>query len=74
MEAVDVEAPMPGTVLEVMVSKGDTVGAEDELLIVESMKMEVPITAPAAGTVSEVLVSDGVAIAEGDVLMRISTG
>jgi biotin carboxyl carrier protein len=54
--SVDVKAPMPGKILEVMVKVGDKVNEDDELLILEAMKMENPIYAPAGGTVKEIKV------------------
>jgi acetyl-CoA/propionyl-CoA carboxylase, biotin carboxylase, biotin carboxyl carrier protein len=58
--AGSLEAPMPGTVLLVHVADGDVVAAGDVLLVLESMKMELPITAPTDGTVT------GLALAPGD--------
>lgn len=54
--SVDVKAPMPGKILEVLVNVGDQVNEDDELLILEAMKMENPIYAPASGTVKEIKV------------------
>ena len=54
--SVDVKAPMPGKILEVLVKAGDKVNEDDELLILEAMKMENPIYAVAGGTVKEITV------------------
>ena len=54
--SVDVKAPMPGKILEVLVKVGDKVNEDDELLILEAMKMENPIYAVAGGTVKEIKV------------------
>jgi biotin carboxyl carrier protein len=54
--SVDVKAPMPGKILEVLVNVGDKVNEDDELLILEAMKMENPIYAPANGTVKDIKV------------------
>jgi biotin carboxyl carrier protein len=54
--SVDVKAPMPGKILEVLVNVGDQVNEDDELVILEAMKMENPIYAPAGGTVKEIKV------------------
>jgi biotin carboxyl carrier protein len=62
---------MPATVLEVNVSVGDTVAFEDELILIESMKMQVPITAPCDGVVKEVLVAPGDVIESDVVVMRL---
>ena len=61
-------APMPGTVLAVHVTPGDTVARGQLLMIVEAMKMEHRITAPAAGTVSEVRARPGDQVNGGDLL------
>jgi biotin carboxyl carrier protein len=49
---------MPGTIAEILVNVGDKVQADDELIILEAMKMENPICAPAAGTVKEIKVNE----------------
>jgi biotin carboxyl carrier protein len=54
--SVKIEAVMPGTINEIFVSVGDQVKEDDELLILEAMKMENPICAPVAGKVSEIKV------------------
>jgi len=55
---VDVEAPFPGTVLQILVSVGDTVKEDDEILIIEAMKMQNPVASPADGRVSEIRVKE----------------
>ena len=62
-------APMPGIVLRVNVTVGDTVAAKDELLVLEAMKMEHRITAPVAGTVSAIHVAAGDNVAAGTPLI-----
>jgi len=52
----DVKAPMPGKILEVLVNVGDQVNEDDELIILEAMKMENPIYAPVGGTIKEIKV------------------
>ena len=54
----DIVAPMPGTVIEILVKPGDTVKADDEIVILESMKMENPICATSDGTVKEIKISE----------------
>jgi len=71
MALQDVPAPMPGTVKEFLVGVGDRVNLGEELLIVESMKMEIPIESPAAGTVAEVLAEPSQRVDEGALLMRL---
>ncbi len=71
MAQQDVPAPMRGTMLEVLVSPGDTVTPGMELAIIESMKMEIPVEAESTGVVTEVLVSQGQPVEEGDALLRM---
>lgn len=54
--SLEVKAPMPGKILEVLVKVGDQVKEDDELIMLEAMKMENPIYAPAGGTVKEIKV------------------
>lgn len=54
--STEVKAPMPGKILEVLVKVGDSVKEDDELIMLEAMKMENPIYAPAGGTVKEIKV------------------
>lgn len=68
-----VKALMPGRVVRVSVSKGDTVRKGAGLLILEAMKMENEIQAPADGTVDEVFVQPGQTVEVGAELVRISS-
>jgi biotin carboxyl carrier protein len=65
----EVKAELVGNVWKVRTSVGAQVAEEDELLILESMKMEIPVTAPRAGTVREVRVREGEVVKEGQVLV-----
>ncbi len=55
----NVTAPMAGKIVDVKVKVGDRVQEDDEVLILEAMKMEMPIVAPAAGVVKEIKISVG---------------
>ena len=57
--------------MELIAAPGGHVGAGEELLIVESMKMEIPVEAPVGGTLLEYLVEPGQAVEEGRVVARI---
>ena len=65
----ELRAPMVGRIIEVMVAPGAAVGEEDEVLVLESMKMQIPISAPRSGTIREVRVTVGDSVQEGDVLL-----
>lgn len=67
-----VESPVVGTVWKIEVAVGETVAEGDAVLILESMKMEIPVEAEVAGTITEILVEEGEAVAEGDVLTLIT--
>lgn len=71
MARFTVQSEVAGTVWKVEVSVGDAVQADQSLVILESMKMEIPAGAPRAGTVLQVLVAEGEAVAEGQDLVVI---
>jgi len=73
MPTIDIPAPMAGSLKELLVAVGDTVAAGAELLIIESMKMEIPLESPVAGRVSEILTAAPEQINEGQVLIRLET-
>ena len=66
---VNVEAHITGTIFRIETAVGDTVKEGDELIIIESMKMEMPVEAPVGGTVAEIRVEEGQSVEEGDVLL-----
>ncbi len=64
-----IEAHITGTVWKVEVAVGDTIEEGDTVVILESMKMEMPVEAEDVGTVKEILVSEGQSVSEGDPLV-----
>jgi acetyl-CoA carboxylase biotin carboxyl carrier protein len=64
-----VEAHITGTVWKIEVSVGDAVEEGDTVVVLESMKMEMPVEAEDEGTVKEILVAEGQAVSEGDALV-----
>jgi acetyl-CoA carboxylase biotin carboxyl carrier protein len=66
-----VTAPVTGTVWKIQVKAGDTVAEGQALIILESMKMEMPVEAPGPGKVSQVHVAESQAVEEGDVLVSL---
>ncbi len=69
--ATEIKSPLPGTVLSVLVSVGDTVKHGDVLVMIEAMKMENEIMAPQDGEVLSVAVSRDVSVDTGDLLLVI---
>jgi len=69
--AEEVRAEMVANVWKVVVSQGDSVEEGDTLVILESMKMEIPVVTESAGTVSELKVGEGDVVQEGDVIAVI---
>jgi acetyl-CoA carboxylase biotin carboxyl carrier protein len=67
----EITATMAGTVLNVMVSKGDNVNTGQGVLMLESMKMEIPIESELDGLIKEVKVNVGDFVNEGDVLIIV---
>ncbi len=67
-----VPAPISGIILDVMVGPGAVVHVGDEIMVIESMKMEIPIEASTEGTVARILVKPGDHVSEGDLLAVIA--
>jgi biotin carboxyl carrier protein len=65
-----ITAPIPGIVVEILVSPDDKVEAGDPILCLEAMKMENRIYAPKSGTIAEILVSEGQDVSDGQELVK----
>lgn len=68
----EVRTELTASVWKIVVPVGASVRQGDEIAILESMKMEIPIEAPVSGVVTEFLVEEGAAVQEGDLLARIN--
>jgi acetyl-CoA carboxylase biotin carboxyl carrier protein len=68
----NVNAHITGTVWKIEVKEGDTVAEGQTCVILESMKMEMPVEAPQSGKVEKISCSEGQAVNEGDVLLVIA--
>jgi len=68
---MQVSAEMVANVWKVLVSPGDTVADGDTLVILESMKMEIPVIAEVEGVIAQVVVSEGESVQEGQALVSI---
>lgn len=66
----DVKAPMPGMVLNILVSEGQEVKKGDALIILEAMKMENILKSPADGTIKKIAVSKGIAVEKNQLLIQ----
>jgi acetyl-CoA carboxylase biotin carboxyl carrier protein len=73
MTEVKVRATIGGSIWQIVVAAGDKVAKDDTILIMESMKMEIPVTAPRAGRVKTLHVQSGQVVAEDDVVALIET-
>ena len=69
--ATDICAHITGTVWKIQVKEGDSVAEEQTVVILESMKMEMPVEAPEAGKVAKIHVAEGQSVDEGDVLVTL---
>lgn len=67
--SVKVRSEISANVWQVRVAAGDRVASGDTLVVLESMKMEIPIEAPAGGIVQSIDVTEGSAVSEGQVLI-----
>jgi acetyl-CoA carboxylase biotin carboxyl carrier protein len=65
----EIEAHITGTVWKIEVAPGDTVDEGDTVVILESMKMEMPVEAEDSGIVKEIRVEEGESVSEGDTLV-----
>ena len=73
MATIRVEAEVPGTVWAIEAEPGTAVEEDDPIIILESMKMEIPIASPADGKVVELLVAKGDTVNEGDEVAVLET-
>ncbi|MDT8287533.1 MAG: biotin/lipoyl-containing protein, partial [Elusimicrobiales bacterium] len=69
--AVQVKSPMPGQVFKLLKKPGDTVAADETFIILEAMKMEIPVKAPSAGSLSSLPLKEGDQVHAGDLIAEI---
>jgi len=72
MTELKVKSEITGTVWKILVEPGAKVEEDDSIAILESMKMEIPISSPESGTVKEILLSEGDQVAEGQVILVLT--
>ncbi len=73
MATTEVSAHITGTVWKILVQVGDAVVQDQPLVILESMKMEMPVEAPEGGRVQEIRTTEGASVDEGDVLLTLES-
>jgi len=71
MAATKVVTDVAGNVWKIVAKAGDRLAEDDTILIMESMKMEIPVVAPMDGTLKEILVEEGEALPEGETVAII---
>ena len=69
--ATEVEAQITGNIWKIEMQNGDAISEGDVILIMESMKMEIPVEAPCGGKLAEIKVAEGDAVEEGAILAVI---
>lgn len=69
--SLEILAPLDGNVFQLHIKEGDQVEEDEEILVIEAMKMETPLFAPCDGAVREIRVKEGDQVAENDVLVII---
>ncbi len=69
--ASEIKSEITGKIWKVEASVGQKVAAEDQIVVIESMKMEIPVLAPEAGTIREIRVAEGDDVLEGQVIALI---
>ncbi|HAJ26410.1 MAG TPA: acetyl-CoA carboxylase biotin carboxyl carrier protein subunit [Syntrophus sp. (in: bacteria)] len=71
---IELTSPIPGKIMKVLVGVGDVVNEDDEVMKIESMKMENPVYAPAAGTITAIGVRENDEVEVDDLLLVIEEG
>jgi acetyl-CoA carboxylase biotin carboxyl carrier protein len=66
--STEIKAPMPGKIASIPVSVGSQVKEEEEVIIMDAMKMEIPVYAPVSGKIKEIKVKVGDSVNEGQIL------
>ncbi|RDC75321.1 acetyl-CoA carboxylase biotin carboxyl carrier protein subunit [Rhodovulum sp. 12E13] len=73
MAVIDIATEITGNVWKIVASVGDRVEEDEPIMILESMKMEIPVSAPEAGIVKEILTEPEAVVTEGTVVARLET-
>jgi acetyl-CoA carboxylase biotin carboxyl carrier protein len=71
MASIELRSDITGTVWKVLKKVGDQVAEDEPIVILESMKMEIPVGSPEPGVIKEILVQEGQTVPDGSVLVRV---
>ncbi|MCT9810690.1 acetyl-CoA carboxylase biotin carboxyl carrier protein subunit [Acidovorax sp. Be4] len=73
MARIEIAAEVTGKIWQIQLQEGAQVGVDDSIMVVESMKMEIPVVSTGAGRVLEILVKEGDSVEDGQVVAVIET-
>jgi acetyl-CoA carboxylase biotin carboxyl carrier protein len=73
MNSVSVKSEITGSVCTIVATEGAAIDVDDTILLIESMKMEIPAQAPVAGVVTRIHVAEGDTVSEGDIIATIES-
>lgn len=71
MASIEVKSDITGNVWKILKSAGEAVEADEPIVIMESMKMEIPVASPERGVIKEILVTENQTVNEGTVIVRV---
>jgi len=71
MATIELKSDITGSIWKILKAVGDAVEVDEPILIMESMKMEIPVSSPESGVVREVLVVEGDTVGDGTVVVRV---
>ena len=71
MALIELKADITGSVWKILKSAGDDVAEDEAVMIMESMKMEIPVSSPEAGVIKEILVQEGQIVTDGAIVARV---
>ena len=71
MPLIELKADITGSIWKILKAVGDEVAEDEPVMIMESMKMEIPVTAPESGVIQEILVTEGQIVTDGAIVARL---
>ena len=71
MPLIELKADITGSIWKILKAAGDEVAEDEPVIIMESMKMEIPVTSPESGRIEEILVTEGQIVTDGAIVARV---